>query len=184
VHVFPSRLGLHERELAHGAAGLLSSVGSRQAGHRRRSGEILLHTRRNIFIYPRVNYEKMQYGDSSDDEILLDVWHMENQVLIASATAVAGGLSASDETGNESVNTRESLRDVLTTLSSSPSIFRKITNFEVVEFNILCRLVCPVVECTARSIGNLRVCCGRPSKISSQQRALNALMYLKHDNTV
>jgi hypothetical protein len=32
VHVFPSRLCLHVRELPHGAAGRLSSVGSRQAG--------------------------------------------------------------------------------------------------------------------------------------------------------
>jgi DDE superfamily endonuclease len=40
------------------------------------------------------------------------------------------------------------------------------------------------MECTARSTGKFRVCCGRPSKMSSQQRVLNALMYLKHDNTV
>jgi hypothetical protein len=126
----------------------------------------------------------MQDGDSSDDEILLDIWHMQNQVLIASNTAVAGGLSASDEKGNESVNPREGLRDVLTTPSSSPSIFRRSTNFEVEEFYILCHLVCPVMECTARSTGSFRVCNGRPSKMSTQQRVLIALMYLKHDNTV
>jgi DDE superfamily endonuclease len=126
----------------------------------------------------------MQDVDSSDDEILPDIWYTQNQVLIASATAVTGGLSASDERGNESVNPREGLRDVLTTLSSSPSIFRRITNFEVEEFEILCHLVCPVIECTARSTGKFRVCSGRPSKMSTQQRVLNALMYLKHGNTV
>jgi hypothetical protein len=41
----------------------------------------------------------MQNCDFSDDDILLDIWNTESQVLIAAATAGAGFLSASDETG-------------------------------------------------------------------------------------
>jgi hypothetical protein len=142
------------------------------------------YTSTYTYICPQVLCQKMQDGDSSEDEILLNIWHTKNQFLIAAATAVAGGLSASDETENESVNPREGLREVLTTLYSWPSVSRRITNFEEAEFDMLCRLVCPVVERTARSTGNSRVFSGRPSKMSSQRRILNALMYLKHDSTV
>jgi hypothetical protein len=53
----------------------------------------------------------MKNSDFSNDYILLDIRNTESQVLIAAATAGAGCLSASDETGkgNESVKPQDGL---------------------------------------------------------------------------
>jgi hypothetical protein len=48
----------------------------------------------------------------------------------------------------------------------------------------LCNKLGPVLDMTARSTGDIIKRAGRPAKLSAQQRILNALMYLKHDNTV
>ena len=75
------------------------------------------------------------------------------------------------------------VRDYLATIRSTPYMFQTITNFIADEFKELCSTVCPVIELHARSTGDIRGQGGRPPKLRSDQRLLNFVMFLKHDNT-
>jgi hypothetical protein len=71
---------------------------------------------------------------------------------------------------------------VLATMRSKPSLFKGNMNFTLKEFDELCLLIVLVIVANARSTGENRIFLGCPSKLSSKQRILNFLLYLKHDN--
>ena len=75
------------------------------------------------------------------------------------------------------------VRDYLATISSTPYMFKTITNFDAEEFEELCYVVCPVIVLYARHTGELRGQSGRPCKLSPQQRLLNFVMFLTTYNT-
>ena len=85
--------------------------------------------------------------------------------------------------GQDSVNPQEGVRDVLGSMSSTPGLFKTLTNFSTEEFDNLCQIVCPTISTHARSTGDLRVLPGRPSKLNPEQRLLGFLLYMKHDPT-
>jgi hypothetical protein len=68
-------------------------------------------------------------------------------------------------------------------LVAHESIFRMNVGFSLGEFEELCSRVCPVLEQCARSTGDVRRGVGRPPKLSSTERVLAAIFYLKHNST-
>ena len=87
-----------------------------------------------------------------------------------------------DHGGQDSVNSHEGVRDILGSTRSTPGLFKVPTNFSIEEFDELCIIVCPTIIANARSIGDLRILLGRPSKLTSE-RLLGFVLYLKHDST-
>jgi hypothetical protein len=75
------------------------------------------------------------------------------------------------------------VRDYLTTLQSTLYIFETITSFTAAEFEELCAAVCPVILFYPRATGEIRGLGGRPPKLTPEQRLLNFVTLLKHDNT-
>lgn len=120
----------------------------------------------------------------SDDDVLFAIWNKQTHFLISAAAAATSSHDDMEATVQQSVNGSEGVRDVLARLVATPVIFKRLTNFSVDEFNELCNKLVPVLDMTARSTGDLIKGAGRPPKLSAQQRILNTLMYLKHDNTV
>ena len=82
------------------------------------------------------------------------------------------------------VDRSEGVRDQLTTLRRTPSLFKVLTNFTLEEFEELCCKVCHTIVINARSTGLQKKVSGRPSKLSPEQRVLHFILYLKHDNIV
>lgn len=83
-----------------------------------------------------------------------------------------------------SVNPDFPMNDLLSRLATNPMQFRDMTNFTVEEFMDLQARVIPVIEGNARSTGVRHIVSGRPSKLTPQQRLLNFLLYMKHDNII
>jgi hypothetical protein len=125
--------------------------------------------------------------DSESDEMdEFQSWNRTAHLLISVGTVAATYSSFADEQrgSQQSVNPEVGVRDIFGNMASTPAIFRTLTNFTVSEFTELCMLVCPTLDIKARSTGEVNRGAGRKSKLTSQQRLLNTLLYLKHDNTV
>ena len=71
-----------------------------------------------------------------------------------------------EDDGQQFVNTRVGLRDLLAWLKETPGMFKTITNFTLPEFEELCSLVCPLIAGNARSTGESQIRGGRPSKMT------------------
>jgi DDE superfamily endonuclease len=125
--------------------------------------------------------------DSESDEMdEFQSWNRTANQLISVGTVAATYSSFADKQrgSQQSVNPEVGVRDILGNMASTPAIFRTLTNFTVSEFTELWMLVCATLDITARSTGEVNRGAGRKSKLISQQRLLNTLVYLKHDNTV
>ena len=68
-------------------------------------------------------------------------------------------------------------------MRSTPGLFKVLTNFPIEEFDELCIIVCPTIIANVRSIGDLRILPGCPSKLIPKQQLLGFVLYLKHDST-
>ena len=66
---------------------------------------------------------------------------------------------------------------------STPSLFKILTNFFILEFAKLCSLVCPIIVAHARSTGVVRVLLGCPSKLSPEHQMLGFFLNMKYDPT-
>ena len=80
------------------------------------------------------------------------------------------------------VNKLMGVRDQMTTIFQTPSLFKFLTNFTAEEFEELCGLVCPMISSQARATGAPRTVFGRRPKLCPQQRLLHLIFYLNHDN--
>ncbi|CAM6094787.1 unnamed protein product [Calypogeia fissa] len=76
------------------------------------------------------------------------------------------------------------VRDVYASMSAIPQQFKDLTNFWPQEFQELCERVCPVIQSHARISGTRHIVTGRPVKLFAEERLLNFLLYMKHDNTI
>lgn len=76
------------------------------------------------------------------------------------------------------------MNDLLGQLAKNLSQFRDLTNFSVEEFFELCKRVVPTIESNARSTGRRHVVSGHPSKLTTEQRLLNFVLYMKHNNVI
>jgi hypothetical protein len=92
-------------------------------------------------------------------------------------------LLGNDEECLQTVDHGAGVRDVLATMKVVPSMFKVLTNFTIEEFNELSASVCSVIASYARSTGEIIKKGGRPPKLTPQQRLLNFILYLKHDNS-
>ena len=126
-------------------------------------------------------------SSSSIDDTFMEM--MDDEISMMLHYALAASSSFNLFHGNEweerkfqSVNPHEGVRDVLATMRSTPSFFKGNMNFTLQEFDELCLLVVSVIITNAHSIGQNRILSGWPSKLSQEQRILNFLLYLKHDN--
>jgi hypothetical protein len=125
----------------------------------------------------------MNGSDEDEDHLLM--WNQHTQVMLAAAAVMTSdGETVNAEGQWQSVNPGIGVRDVLCSMSVTPVIFKRLTNFSLDEFNDLCAQVCPTLDVTARSTGELIRGAGRRPKLSSRQRVLNAILYLKHCNTI
>lgn len=76
------------------------------------------------------------------------------------------------------------MRDVLTSMKNLSDAFKDLTNFTLHEWGELCNHVLPIIRSHARSTGEAHHLQGRPTKLSLEERLLNVVLYMKHDNTV
>jgi hypothetical protein len=125
-------------------------------------------------------------SSSSDDEVFE---LMEEEAQMVMQVAIASSSSFHLFNGNEwteggfhTVNREEGVRDVLASMRTTPTLFKGNTNFTLPEFDELCALVTPFIVDNARSTGEGHISRGRPMKLSPEQRLLNFILYLKHDN--
>ena len=111
------------------------------------------------------------YGSDSSDEDLEDMdadIKMMFQSMVASANAqYLFNNNEWEDDGQQSVNMRVGLRDLLAWLKETPSIFKTITNFTLPKFEELCSLVCPLIAGNAISTDELQIRGGRPSKMTA-----------------
>jgi hypothetical protein len=119
----------------------------------------------------------------------LDFTDVETAAIAAVAVAAVSSWYCLDECIQEEndqtyVNQALGVRDQLAVLLQTPSLFKILTNFTAEEFEELCGAVCPLIESNARTTGAPRSVFGRRPKLSSQQRVLHLVFYLKHDNVV
>ena len=110
------------------------------------------------------------YGSNSSDEDLEDM-DVDIKMMFHSmvATANAHHLFNNNEwedDGQQSVNMRVGLWDLLAWLKETPGMFKTITNFTLPEFEELRSLVCPLIARNARSTGEPQIREGRPSKMT------------------
>jgi hypothetical protein len=82
------------------------------------------------------------------------------------------------------VGRSEGVRDQLTTLRRTPSLFKVLTNFTLEECEELCCKVCHTIVTKARSTWLQKRMSGRPPKLSPDQRVLHFILYLNHDNII
>jgi len=125
-------------------------------------------------------------SDSSTLE-LFDDEDEEMQILMVAATAASNScdLFQANELlleSQESVDRNVGVRDVLTTMRSTPSLFKTLTTFTVEEFELLCSKVALTIATHARSTGVMKID-GRRPKLSPHQRLLAFILHLKHDNS-
>ena len=122
-------------------------------------------------------------SNSSTDDNFMEEMKDEASMMFYCALAASSSFnlfygSEWEEGGFQSVNPHEGVRDVLTTMRSTPSLFKSNTNFTLQIFDELCLLVVPVTIANAHSTGQNRISPGRPSKLSSEQHILNFFLYL------
>jgi hypothetical protein len=120
----------------------------------------------------------------SDDDVLFEILNRQAQFIISAAVPLTSSHEELEDSVHQSVNASEGVRDLLARLAAPPAIFKRLSNVTVEEFNEFCNQLGPVLYMTARSTGDLSKGAGRPPKLPAQQRILNTLLYLKHDNTV
>lgn len=83
------------------------------------------------------------------------------------------------------VNSNLPVNDLLCRLQSNPTQFRDLKNFTIDEFfELWRRQVVPTIERNAWSIGPRHVLSGRHVKLTLEQRLLNFVIYMKHDNVI
>jgi hypothetical protein len=122
--------------------------------------------------------------NSSSQDMLLDYYLLFAKLVQAVSTASKTLYDLIDAKENQqTVDNNAGVRDVLESMSIVPYVFKALTNFSSEEFEELCRVVCPIIATYARSTGELSKGPGRKPKLNEQQRLLNFLLYLKHDNT-
>ncbi len=71
---------------------------------------------------------------------------------------------------------------MLTTLQSTLALFKNLINFIAIEFEDLASIAVPIVISHARSTSKTLIVFGKPSKFSLEQRLLNFVFFLQHDN--
>ena len=98
----------------------------------------------------------MASSDSSDDDDMT-ISHIQRTQKLGAflvLNILANDTIDGEERGrNIYVDPNEGVRDVLATLSATPSYFKIITNFTQEEFEELCQIGCPPLEGNARSTG-------------------------------
>lgn len=82
------------------------------------------------------------------------------------------------------INHAEGVKDVLRSMKNLPGAFKDLTNFTIHEWNELCDRVLPLISSHARSTGEVQILQGRPAKLTPEERLLNFVLYMKHDNTL
>lgn len=127
-------------------------------------------------------------GTDTDGEILQeleeDILIVYTMMMVACNTHNMFNPNKFEEGGQTTVNHNVGVTDILSRMREVPVLFKVLTNFEVREFDELSSLVCPTINDNARSTGVERVLSGRPMKLTPEQRLLNFIMYLKHDNVI
>ena len=124
-------------------------------------------------------------SNSSDEDlgdIDADIKMMFNSMVAATNTHHLFNNNKWEDDGQQSVNTRVGVRDLLAWLKETPGMFKTITNFTLPEFEELCSLVCPLIAENARSTSEPQIRGGRPSKMTPVQKLLNFIWYMKCDN--
>lgn len=125
-------------------------------------------------------------SSAEDDAFLVEALQEYDLLIVraALATSIAVVEVFGDQGDDFSVNTDRPKTDRLgSLLAAHESVFRMNVGFSLGEFEELCTNVCPVLEQCARSTGELRQAPGRPPKLSSPERVLAAIFYLKHNTT-
>ena len=119
------------------------------------------------------------YGSASSDEDLgnmdADIKMMFYSMVAATNTHHLFNNNKWENNGQQSVNTRVGLRDLLAWLKETPGI-------TLLEFEELCSLIYPLIARNARSTNEPQIRGGRPSKMTPAQRLLNFIWYMKCDN--
>ena len=93
-------------------------------------------------------------SDSSDEDLRdmdADIKMMFQSIVAAANAQHLFNNNESKDDGQQSVNTRIGLRDLLAWLKETPGMFKTITNITLSEFEELCSLVCPLIAGNARS---------------------------------
>lgn len=76
------------------------------------------------------------------------------------------------------------MNDLLDCLSHNPTQFRDMINFFIEEFMELYTFVVLTIESNAWSTGHRHIILDCPSKLTLEQRLLNFVLYMKHDNVI
>lgn len=125
-------------------------------------------------------------SSSSDDELFEEL-DEEWAVAFALSTAcsnISDFFTENELLGQYTVDPLVGVKDYLATLRAAPWMFKVLTNFTMSEFDQLASLVVPTIKNHARSTGLRHGVGGRPSKLSPEQRLLNFIIFMKHDNAV
>jgi hypothetical protein len=82
-----------------------------------------------------------------------------------------------EEGSGHFVDLTTNVRDVLTTLRSTPILFKNLNNFTTAEFMDLASIVVPTIISHAWSIGETPIISKRPPKLSLEQCLLNFVIF-------
>lgn len=124
-----------------------------------------------------------------DDNNLLDkISHQKTRLLATISFAAANTNSYIDndemDLDDQKFVIPEGVRDQLIILKKNPSLFEVLTNFTVFEFDEVCEMVCPIIATHARTTVQPRCIFGKDPNLSTDQRLLAFVLYMKQDNTV
>ncbi len=71
-----------------------------------------------------------------------------------------------------------------TKMQVTPSLFKTLTNFNLLEFEDLFVLVVPTVQAHAKTINETHIVLRQSTKLTPNQCLLKFILYMKHDNVV
>jgi hypothetical protein len=123
---------------------------------------------------------------SSSNEELLDEIDVEHQIAIQATIACVNTWEFFTpmklEGGGQSMDTNIGMRDILTTMQATPSLFKSLTNFILIKFEELEQFMVPNIIGHVRSTREPHHIFGRPYKLPPKQHLFNFILYMKHNN--
>jgi hypothetical protein len=90
-----------------------------------------------------------------------------------------------DPSAKQLINQDVGVWNVLNTMQAIISLFTTLTNFCLWKFNELCALMTPTIQADAQATSETHiVVIGWLTKLTPDQRLLQFILYLKHDNVI
>ncbi len=86
-----------------------------------------------------------------------------------------------EEGGGQPMDTNIGLRDGLTTMQGMPSLFKSLTNLNLIKFEELAQLVVLNIIGHVRPIREPHRIFGQPSNLTPKQHLFNFILYMKHN---